>query len=93
VIVGTKAITDFPWLKKAAKRYPNKIIVAIDAIGRRAVVEGWQKDAGVDVVEFAKKCGDLPLRAFLYTNVAVEGKGLGVKWEPIEDVIIHSRSP
>lgn len=93
VIVGTKAITDFDWLAKTSARYPNKLIVAIDAVGRRAVVEGWQKDAGVDVVDFAKRCKDLPIRGFLYTNVDVEGKGQGVKWEPIEDVIVHSPKP
>lgn len=93
VIVGTRAITDFGWLEKTAARYPNKLIVAIDAIGRRVVVEGWQKDANVDVVEFARRCKDLPLHGLLYTNVDVEGKGEGVKWAPIEDIIIHSPKP
>jgi len=93
VIVGTKAVTDFEWLKRAAARYPHKIIVAIDGIGRRIVVKGWQQDAGIDVVDYAKKCAELPLRAFLYTNVDVEGKGQGVKWAPIEDICVHSPKP
>jgi phosphoribosylformimino-5-aminoimidazole carboxamide ribotide isomerase len=93
VIIGTRAITDFEWLKAAAGRYRDKLIVAVDGIGRRVVIEGWQKDAGVDVVEFMQKCADLPIRAFLYTNVDVEGRGKGVKWAPIEDIVVHSPKP
>jgi len=93
IIVGTKAIKDFEWLKRNAERYPNKVIVAIDGIGRQIVVKGWQEKTGLDIVEFSQKCKELPLRGFLYTNVDAEGKGQGVKWAPVEDIIVHSPKP
>jgi phosphoribosylformimino-5-aminoimidazole carboxamide ribotide isomerase len=93
IIIGTKAVTDFDWLSRTVERYPNKVIVAIDGIGRQIVVKGWQEKTGLDVVEFAAKCKDLPLRGFLYTNVDAEGKGKGVKWAPIEDICIHCSKP
>jgi phosphoribosylformimino-5-aminoimidazole carboxamide ribotide isomerase len=93
VIVGTRAIQDLGWLESASENYPDRIMVAIDAVGRDIVVGGWQQKAGVDLVEFIQKVADLPLAGFLYTNVAVEGKGQGVDWEPVQAVVRASRKP
>lgn len=93
VVVGTRAIKDWNWLVSAAESYPDRIVVAVDAVGREIVVGGWQEKAGVDVVDFLGRTRDLPIAAFLYTNVAVEGKGRGVQWDPVQAVIEASPKP
>lgn len=92
-IVGTKAIQDWEWLNRASKRYPGKVIVSIDGRGRQVLINGWQEESGVDAVDFLKRANDLPLGGYLYTNVAVEGRGQGVDWSPIEDVVMSARHP
>lgn len=92
-IVGTKAIRDWTWLVEAATRHPERVMVSIDGKGRDILVEGWQSSAGVDVVEFIAKANGLPLAGYLYTNVAVEGRGQGVDWTPVRDVIEASTKP
>ena len=92
-IVGTKAIRDWAWLVEMAAEFPNRIMVSIDGKGREIMVEGWQSKAGVDVVEFLAKANGLPLAGYLYTNVAVEGRGEGVDWTPVRDVIESSTKP
>ena len=92
-IVGTKAIRDWKWLVEMAAAFPNKIMVSIDGKGREIMIEGWQSKAGVDVVEFLAKANGLPLAGYLYTNVAVEGRGQGVDWTPVRDVIEASTKP
>lgn len=92
-IVGTKAIRDWAWLVEAASRHPNRIMVSIDGKGRQIMIEGWQADAGVDVVEFIARANGLPLAGYLYTNVAVEGRGQGVDWTPVRDVVEASTKP
>jgi phosphoribosylformimino-5-aminoimidazole carboxamide ribotide isomerase len=47
----------------------------------------------VDVCEFIVKANGLPLAGYLYTNVAVEGRGQGVDWTPVRDVIESSTKP
>jgi phosphoribosylformimino-5-aminoimidazole carboxamide ribotide isomerase len=92
-IVGTKAIRDWAWLVDMAAKFPNRIMVSIDGKGREIMIEGWQSKAGVDVVEFLAKANGLPLAGYLYTNVAVEGRGEGVDWTPVRDVIESSTKP
>ncbi len=93
VVAGTKAVRDRRWLRRVAERHPGRIVVAIDAAGRDILVGGWQEKAGMDAVEFARRSGDLPIAAFLYTNVKVEGRGRGVDWGPIEEVVRASPKP
>lgn len=92
-IVGTKAIRDWAWLAETAKTFPERIMVSIDGKGREIMIEGWQAKAGVDVVDFLTKANSLPLAGYLYTNVAVEGRGQGVDWTPVRDVIEASTKP
>jgi phosphoribosylformimino-5-aminoimidazole carboxamide ribotide isomerase len=92
-IVGTKAIRDWAWLVEMSAAFPNRILVSIDGRGREILIEGWQASAGVDVLEFLARANGLPLAGYLYTNVAVEGRGQGVDWTPVRDVIEASTKP
>jgi len=92
-IVGTKAVKDWPWLSKAAAQHPGRIMVSIDGKGRQILIAGWQEPAGIDVVEFIARAQDLPIAGFLYTNVAVEGRGQGVDWGPVEEIVRASKRP
>jgi phosphoribosylformimino-5-aminoimidazole carboxamide ribotide isomerase len=86
-IVGTKAIGDWDWLVRASTRHPDRIMVSIDGKGREIMIKGWQESAGVDAVAFLARANTLPLAGYLYTNVAVEGRGQGVDWEPVKAII------
>jgi phosphoribosylformimino-5-aminoimidazole carboxamide ribotide isomerase len=92
-IVGTKAVRDWSWLAEAAGRHPGRIVVSIDGRGREILIAGWQESAGVDVVDFIGKAQELPVWGFLYTNVAVEGRGQGVDWSPVEEIVEASKRP
>jgi phosphoribosylformimino-5-aminoimidazole carboxamide ribotide isomerase len=92
-IVGTKAVRDWAWLAEAAALHPGKVMVSIDGKGREILINGWQASAGVDAVEFIAKANALPLAGYLYTNVAVEGRGEGVDWTPVRDIIEASTKP
>jgi phosphoribosylformimino-5-aminoimidazole carboxamide ribotide isomerase len=92
-IVGTKAIRDWAWLEAAAARRPSRILVSIDGRGREILIQGWQESAGVDAVEFIRRADRLALAGYLYTNVAVEGKGEGVDWAPVKEIVAATKRP
>ena len=92
-IVGTKAIRDWGWLAAAAARHPWRLQVSIDGRGREILISGWQEASGVDAVEFLRRANDLPLGGYLYTNVTVEGRGQGVEWGPVEEILKAARHP
>jgi phosphoribosylformimino-5-aminoimidazole carboxamide ribotide isomerase len=93
VIVGTQAIRDRAWLEAASARHPERILVSIDGKGREVWVAGWQEASGVDAVEFVALAQKLPVAGFLYTNVAVEGRGEGVDWGPVKEIVAAARKP
>lgn len=78
IVVGTKALRDPLWLKAMARRYPDKIVLAIDARDGKVVAHGWQKDTGRDYIEVATSVAELPLGGLLYTAVHVEGRLQGI---------------
>lgn len=87
VIVGTKAITDFAWLKDVVKKFPERIIVALDTKGARILVKGWKERSDKNLFEYAKKVDELGLAGVLYTNVELEGKLSGVDIKPIKKLM------
>ena len=67
VIVGTLALEDELWLRSVATEFPNRLIVAADARGRKVSVNGWTAELDRDVVDVARRLEDLPLASMLVT--------------------------
>jgi phosphoribosylformimino-5-aminoimidazole carboxamide ribotide isomerase len=55
VILGTVALRDPELVKAAAKAFPGKIAVGIDARGGKVAVEGWAETSELDAVDMAKR--------------------------------------
>src|SRR4030042_4036050 len=41
VIIGTKAISDFPWFSQMAERFTGRIVLGLDARGPTVATHGW----------------------------------------------------
>ncbi len=87
VVVGTRGVLEPPWLARQAERHPGLIVFAVDANGRQVVVKGWTQETSRDVIGLLQETDAMPLKAYLYTNVNVEGRAQGVDWAPIEEVV------
>lgn len=87
IIVGTRAVTDIEWLKNIVGTYPDRVIVAVDARGRKISVKGWTDDSGKDLMTYVKSVEDLQLFGLLYTNISVEGKLKGIDIKPVQTLI------
>jgi len=55
VIIGTKAVSDSEFVKRAVDKYGKKIVIGIDAKDGMVAIEGWEKTSDFTAVEFAKK--------------------------------------
>ena len=73
VIIGTKAVSDSEFVKRAADKYGGKIVIGIDAKDGMVAVEGWEKTSGFTAVEFAKKMVALGVKTIVYTDIATDG--------------------
>lgn len=77
VVVGTRAVADPGFLREACRRWPDRIVVAVDARGDRVAVKGWTELAARTVIEVGRDAADAGAAALLYTDVSRDGTGLG----------------
>ena len=73
VILGTIAVRDPDFVKSAAKAFPGKIAVGIDARGGKVAVEGWAETTDVDATDLARTFEDAGVAAIIYTDIDRDG--------------------
>lgn len=93
VIIGTAAVRDPDFVKAAAKRYPGKIAVGIDAKDRMVAVEGWAKQSQLTAFEMADRFADAGVAAIIYTDISRDGVLKGINWEATYELADHAKIP
>ena len=80
VILGTVAVRDPALVKDAAKRFPGRVAVGIDAKGGKVAVEGWAETSELSAIDLAKRFEDAGVAAIIYTDIERDGvlKGLNL---------------
>lgn len=73
VIIGTAALRDPDFVKAAAKAFPGKVAVGIDARDGFVAVEGWAETSTLSATELGKRFEDAGVAAIIYTNIARDG--------------------
>jgi phosphoribosylformimino-5-aminoimidazole carboxamide ribotide isomerase len=80
VIIGTAAVRDPPFVKQAARDYPRRVAVGLDARDGRVAVEGWAKTSELSALDIARRFEDVGIAAIVYTDVARDGMLQGINW-------------
>lgn len=73
VIIGTAAVRDPPFVKQAARDYPGRIAVGLDAREGKVAVEGWAENSQLSALEIARRFEDVGVAAIIYTDIARDG--------------------
>ncbi len=73
LILGSSAIKQFDWFSEMARKYPQRLVLGLDARGSTVATEGWLEKGAQTVLEFAEKAADLPLDAIIYTDISKDG--------------------
>jgi phosphoribosylformimino-5-aminoimidazole carboxamide ribotide isomerase len=76
-ILGTAALREPELVRAAARRWPGRIAVGIDARGGRVAVQGWLETSDTTAVELARLFQDAGVAALIYTEIANDGMGSG----------------
>jgi phosphoribosylformimino-5-aminoimidazole carboxamide ribotide isomerase len=80
VIIGTAAVRDPALVKNAAKAFPGRVAVGLDARDGKVAVEGWAETSQVTALEIAQRFEDAGVAAIIFTDIARDGllKGLNL---------------
>jgi phosphoribosylformimino-5-aminoimidazole carboxamide ribotide isomerase len=80
VIIGTAAVRDPDFVRSAAKKFPGRVAVGLDARDGKVAVEGWAQTSEVTALEIAQRFEDAGVAAIIFTDIARDGllKGLNL---------------
>ena len=81
VIIGTAAVRDPALVKDAAKSFPGRVAVGLDARAGKVAMEGWETTSELSALEIARRFEDAGVAAIVYTDIARDGmlKGLNLE--------------
>ncbi|AXK82391.1 1-(5-phosphoribosyl)-5-[(5-phosphoribosylamino)methylideneamino]imidazole-4-carboxamide isomerase [Pseudolabrys taiwanensis] len=73
VIIGTAAVRDPAFVKQAAKEFPGRVAVGLDARDGKVAVQGWAEASELSVLDIARRFEDAGVAAIVYTDIARDG--------------------
>jgi phosphoribosylformimino-5-aminoimidazole carboxamide ribotide isomerase len=80
VIIGTAAVRDPALVKAAAKEFPGRVAVGLDARDGKVAVEGWAEISELAALDVTRRFEDAGVAAIIYTDIVRDGmlKGLNL---------------
>jgi phosphoribosylformimino-5-aminoimidazole carboxamide ribotide isomerase len=81
VIIGTAAVRDPALVKDAARRFPDRIAVGLDARDGKVAVDGWAETSQVTALDIARRFEDAGVAAIIFTDIARDGLLKGINWD------------
>ncbi len=87
VVLGTKAASDARFLKKAWKKFGEKIIVSIDAKAAKVLTQGWSCGAAKTTLNFAQELKEIGFKQVIYTDISRDGALRGPNIKGIKELL------
>ena len=77
-ILGTAALTEPGLVREAARAFPGRVAVGIDARGGRVATRGWLETSETTAADLARAFEDAGVAAIVYTDIERDGALKGV---------------
>ena len=92
-ILGSAAIKDKNFLKKACKKFPNQIALGLDAKNGYLSISGWKENSNIKTLDFLKEVIDYGVTRLVYTDINRDGMKLSPNFDETENVANNSKCP
>ena len=93
VILGTIAARGPDLVKEAARQFPNRIVVGIDARDGMVAVEGWGEVSSLAATDLALRFEDAGVAAIVFTDIGRDGMLQGVNIAATQALAEQLRTP
>ena len=93
VIMGTSAVEEPDMLKDFCSKFPDRLVLGIDALDGVVKTQGWLKGSGISPSELIKKFEDDPIAAIIFTDISKDGMMKGPNIEATSDLANQTKIP
>ena len=93
VILGTAAVGNIEFLKKACDKFDNKIALSLDARKGYIALSGWKKQTNILVSDFIKKIESMNISRIIYTDIDKDGTKSGPNFQETVSLASQTKIP
>lgn len=93
LIIGTAAVKDPLFVRRACQEYSGKIAVGLDAKYGYVALNGWAETSAIMAVDLALEFEDSGVSAIIYTDISRDGMGTGPNLEATAELAARVEIP
>jgi phosphoribosylformimino-5-aminoimidazole carboxamide ribotide isomerase len=81
VVLGTAVFQNRALVEEACHRFPEKVILGIDAKGGKVAIRGWNELVSLEAVDLTKQLEGKGFSAIIFTDIERDGMGTGLNFQ------------
>jgi phosphoribosylformimino-5-aminoimidazole carboxamide ribotide isomerase len=93
VILGTVAFQNRSLIEEACHRFPERVILGIDARGGKVAIRGWNEVVSLEAIDLAKQFEGMGLSAIIFTDIERDGMGTGLNFQSTKNLARSTSIP
>ncbi len=93
VILGTAAFRNRSLIEDACHRFPERVILGIDAKAGKVAIQGWNEVISLEATYLTKQFEGLGLSAVIFTDIERDGMGTGLNLQSTRDLARSTSIP
>ncbi len=95
VILGTRAVREPDWFIEMVQKFPEQIVLGIDARQGKVATDGWLETSETRAVDLAARMAEhtQQIAAIVYTDIARDGMLAGPNFEQLVDMQQATKIP
>lgn len=82
-VIGSAAVTKQELVTYALARCGDRVAVGIDSLNGRVRTAGWEKDSGLEYLDFAKQIEELGVKTIVFTDISADGMLSGPSFDQL----------
>jgi phosphoribosylformimino-5-aminoimidazole carboxamide ribotide isomerase len=73
LVLGTSALKRPEWFRQMCQKFPERLVLGVDARNGLVATDGWLETSSVQAVDLVQQFSHDPLAAIIYTDIATDG--------------------
>ena len=87
VILGTRAVEDFDFVKNVLSRWSDQIAISLDCANGMVTTKGWAEISSIKGKDLAQKLEQAGLKMLIYTDIARDGVLIGPNIKQVQEIL------
>jgi len=93
LVLGTSALKRPEWFRQMCEKFPDRLVLGVDARNGMVATDGWLETSSVAAPELIQQFAGVPLAAIVYTDIATDGMLAGPNLPAMREMQAATATP